>query len=59
VHAHLTPRLDGVGGVPVTVICRVDARRVHCRVDDGSGSGNTVPGRCDYTLLAVVPQGGS
>jgi len=57
VHAHVTPRLDGVGGVPDTVICRVDARRVHCRVD--AGGGNTAPGRCDYTLLAVVPQGGS
>jgi hypothetical protein len=56
VHAHVTARLDGVGGVPNTVICRVDDRRVHCRV---AVTGGTVPGRCDYTLLAVVPQGGS
>jgi hypothetical protein len=56
VHAHVTPRLDGVGGVPDTQICRVDGRRVHCRMADGSG---TAPGRCDYTLLAVVPQGGT
>jgi hypothetical protein len=57
VHAHVTPRFDGVGAVPAPRICRVDGRRVHCRVSDGDPA--TLPGRCDYTLLAVVPTGGS
>ena len=54
IHAHVTPRFDFLGGNPVLpLVCTVEDRRVHCRFLDFSSFDN-VPGRCDYTLLAVV-----
>jgi len=58
-HVHVTPRFDDLAGAPPTVlVCVADGRRVRCRFQDGAG--NSVPGRCDYTLLAnVSSEGGS
>jgi hypothetical protein len=35
------------------LVCTVADRRVHCRFLE-FGTFDNVPGRCDYTLLAVV-----
>jgi hypothetical protein len=54
VHAHVTPRFDDLtGGFNIPLVCTVEDRRVHCRFFDFS-AGEIIPGRCDYTLLAVV-----
>ena len=51
-HVHVTPRWDDLAGTPIEpIVCTAEGRRVHCRFKDG---GTSVPGRCDYTVLAFV-----
>jgi hypothetical protein len=54
IHVHVTPRFDDLaGGFNVPLVCTAEDRRVHCRFLDFNTFTN-VPGRCDYTVLAVV-----
>jgi hypothetical protein len=55
-HIHVTPRYDGLGTPAVPAVCVVEGQRLRCRLVD-TALPNTVPGRCDYTVLAFVPPG--
>jgi len=63
VSLHTVKRPSGTLGhvtVALPVECRVDGRRVHCRVAEVSfnpaiGNASYFPAPCDYTILAYVP----
>ncbi len=62
-HAHVTPRYLGrspdnatLTNIMTPLECRTEGRRVFCRVrwEKNGGGFVTLPGSCDYTLLAFV-----
>jgi len=62
-HVHVSPRWQGEAPLPpgdwtmTPLECRVEGRRVFCRMRWSDGLGNPIdlPGTCDYTLTAFVP----
>jgi hypothetical protein len=53
VHVHVTPRFDDLAGFNIPLVCTAEDRRVHCQFLNFQ-TGARLPGRCDYTVLAVV-----